>query len=70
MKIGNYETGILVALKDRVFVSLTHPKRAWYWPTDGWITDPKEIENALRLDDAFRVTDMANKRSGGDDDSL
>jgi hypothetical protein len=32
-----------------------YPAPAWYYPTDGWITDPKEIENAFRLDDAFTV---------------
>lgn len=32
-----------------------YARPSWYYPTDGWITDPKEIENAMRLDDAFEI---------------
>jgi hypothetical protein len=58
MRIGKYETGILVALKDRIFPpGNKHPKRAFWWPTDGWITDPDEIIKAIRLDDELGVKD-------------
>ena len=30
--------------------------RIKFIPLDGWITDPKEIENAIRLDDDWVVT--------------
>lgn len=47
MKIGKYETNILGALKDRVF-GTKYPKRGWYYPTDNWITDEKEVERIIR----------------------
>lgn len=51
MRIGKYETGILKALKDRtVPPGSKHPKRAFWWPAEGWITNPIDIENAIRLD--------------------
>lgn len=24
------------------------PKPSWFYPTDGWITDPKEVERIMR----------------------
>lgn len=56
MKIGKYETSIFKALKDRIFPpGLKHPKRSFWVPTDGWVSDPKEIENAIRMDDVMSI---------------
>jgi hypothetical protein len=55
MRIGKYETTILRALKDRIFVSKSHPKQCWWFPTDGWITNPTEIIKAIRLDDELGI---------------
>lgn len=60
MRLGKYETGILVALKDRAIdPGSKHPRRAFWWPADGWITDPNEIIRAIRLDDDMGVNDLA-----------
>lgn len=49
MKIGKYETGIVVALKDRIFPpGSKHPKRAFWWPTDG-MTDPLLLKDGEKL---------------------
>ena len=47
MTIGKYQTQIIKALWQRI----TRPKDlngAFWWPTDGWITDPKEVERLMR----------------------
>lgn len=55
MKLGNYETGIFKALKDRIIdPGSQHPKRAFWWPLDGWITDEHEIKQAL-VDDGWSI---------------
>lgn len=38
-----------------------YPKPMWFYPTDGWITDPTEIINAIRLDDEMGVEDVESK---------
>lgn len=47
MKIGKYETNILKRLA-WYFGDRKHPKSAWYYPIDNWITDPKEVERIIR----------------------
>jgi hypothetical protein len=47
MKLFNYQTNTMQALKDRIY-GTDKPKAAWYYPTDEWITDPKEIERIIR----------------------
>lgn len=32
-----------------------YPKPCWYSPTNGWITDPKEIIKEIRLDDELGI---------------
>lgn len=37
------------------FSDRSNPKPALFYPTDNWITDPKEIINAIRLDDELGI---------------
>jgi hypothetical protein len=48
MKIGNYQTRIFKALWGRIRPSKTHPPGAFWYPLEGWITDPKELERIMR----------------------
>jgi len=38
------------------------PKPMLFPPKDGWITDPKEIENAIRLDDHMGIKEHNERK--------
>jgi len=63
MKIGKHETQIIKRLKYHLHIGEWHklPKCCWYFPREGWICDPKEIECAMRLDDAFVLSKEQEK---------
>ncbi len=56
---------IISRIKWHLRIAGTHklPKPMWFPPKDGWITDPKEIENAIRLDEDMGIK-SPNKERG------
>lgn len=65
MKLGKYQTTILVAIKDLIKRPKSHPRRSFYHFTDGWITDPKQIIRAIRLDDELGIKSTPTKNIQG-----
>lgn len=59
--IGKYRTNIIGRIK-WYFGSKTTPPPAWFYPTDGWIEDPEEIERAIRLDDRMGLANEPTEK--------